>query len=195
LPFRETSDVNLGPAGENLAVVLHKLEKSNGSNALDSVVSGLKGAIPGFLDIKTTQLPVEGKWAFQIIEEKIKGAINPDSVSDGTIRLLALLVIASWSVNNSSLIVIEEPETGLHPHLSEQVIEILRTASERCQVIVTTHNPTFLDYLEPEEVILCDKKDGFTYVRRASDITDIKAFQKHFRLGELWEQGVLGGVP
>lgn len=195
VPFKETPDVDLGPAGENLAVILHKLEQQNGKGVLDSIIAGLKSAVPGFRGIKTTQLPVEGKWAFQVLEEKIRGAINPDSVSDGTIRLLALMVIANWTARHSALVAIEEPENGLHPHLSEHIVQILRTASEDRQLILTTHSPAFLDYLEPEEVILCDKKDGFTKLKLASDITEIQTFRKHFRLGELWVQGTLGGIP
>ena len=194
-PFKETADCNLGPAGEHLSVVLHRIEKENGKGALASIVAGLKGAIPGFKGIKTTQLPVENKWAFQILEERMRGAINPESVSDGTIRLLALLVIALWSSKYSSLLAIEEPENGLHPHLSEHVVSVLREASVHRQIIVSTHNPTFLDFLEPAEVLLCDKIDGFTRITSAADNTEVTSFKRKFRLGELWEQGVLGGIP
>lgn len=195
LPAREIPEVDLGPAGENLSVILHKIERQNGKSALESIIAGLKGVVPGFLGVKPIQLPVEAKWAFQIMEEKIKGAMNPDSASDGTIRLLALMVIANWSIKNSSLIVIEEPENSLHPHLSEHIVNILKVASEKCQIIVTTHNPAFLDYLQPDEVILCDKEDGFTKLRQASDVEQINSFRKNFRLGELWVQGTLGGIP
>jgi len=109
-PFKEVPEVDLGPAGEYLSVVLHKIEQENGKGSLDSIVSGLRGAIPAFRNIKTTRLPVENKWAFQVLEERIRGAINPESVSDGTIRLLALMVIAVWSSRHCSLLAIEEPE-------------------------------------------------------------------------------------
>lgn len=195
LPFKETPDVDLGSAGENLAVILHKLEQQNGKGALNSVITGLKSAVPGFRGIKTTRLPVEGKWAFQVLEDKISGAINPDSVSDGTIRLLALMVIATWKGRQPSLIAIEEPENGVHPHLSEHIVEILRKSSEDRQLLVTTHNPEFLNYTEPDEVILCDKNEGFTVLKRASDIVEIEKFREHYRIGELWMQGTLGGIP
>ena len=94
----------------------------------------------------------------------------------------------------SSLIAIEEPENGIHPHLSEHVIDILRQAPSQTQFLAATHNPDFLDSLEPDEVILCDKEEGFTRVKRASDVKEIEQFRKHFRLGELWVQGRLGGV-
>ena len=193
-PSREVPDADLGPAGENLAVILHEIEKKRKAD-LEAIVSGLRGVVPGFKNLKTTQLPVERKWAFQILEEKIRGAINPGSVSDGTIRLLALMVITTWTRRHSSLVAIEEPENGVHPHLSEHIVGILRNASKQRQLIVTTHNPNFLDFLEPKEVFLCDKLDGFTKIRRANDVGDVETFRKRFTLGELWIQGTLGGIP
>lgn len=196
LPCKEVPELALGEAGEHLAAILHKLEKQNGERgSLEQIVAGLRGAVPGFKSVRTKPLEVEGKWTFQVVEDRIRGAINPRSVSDGTIRLLAMMVIAHWSARRSTLLAIEEPENGLHPHLSRHIVELLRTASETRQVLVTTHHPDFLDELEPEEVILCDKQEGFTVVRHASEVTEIKSFRKHFRLGELWVQGTLGGIP
>ena len=196
LASKDTVEPELGPAGEALASILHTLEKSGKNNrSLNHIVAGLQGAVPGFKNIKTLSPDFEGKRSFQVLEERIRTGINPRSVSDGTIRLLSLLVIAHWSARKSTLLAVEEPENGLHPHLSRNVIEILRTASEHRQVLVTTHNPDFLNELAPEEVILCDKIDGITRVKHASDVENITAFQKHFRIGELWEQGTLGGIP
>ena len=56
-------------------------------------------------------------------------------------------------------------------------------------------NPDFLDELEAKEIILCDKVNGITQVRHAADVKDVQGFKKYFRLGELWEQGTLGGIP
>jgi predicted ATPase len=195
LPSKDTPESALKSGGANLAAILHRLEQQDTPSALDEIVSGLQSVVPGFRGVKTTQLPVEGDWAYQILEERLRGPINPRSASDGTIRLLALMVIAKWATQHSSLISIEEPETGLHPHLSEHIVRIIREASEPRQLIVTTHNPAFLGYLKPSEVILCDKVDGFTQLRRASDVDEIEKFRKHFQLGELWVQGALGAIP
>jgi predicted ATPase len=191
-PYKAVPKVGLGSSGQQLAVVLNEIQRNK--KALNSVVQGLIGAVQGFRNIKTMKLPVEGTWAFQVIEEGIRGAINPESVSDGTVRLLALLVITNWVSKSASLIAIEEPENGLHPHLSEYIVEILRSASQEKQFIITTHNPAFLDYLEPSEVYLCDKVNSFTLIKRASEVDQIEVFRKKFRLGELWVQGTLGGV-
>jgi predicted ATPase len=196
LASKDTVDPELGSSGESLASILHRFEKNGGEHeTLDQIMSSLRGAVPGFKTVKTRDPDFEGKRSFQVIEERIRSGINPRSVSDGTVRLLALLVIAHSSAKKTTLLAIEEPENGLHPHLSENVVEILRTASTNRQVITTTHNPDFLDFLEPEELILCDKIDGLTNVKHASDVKNIKAFREHFRIGELWEQGRLGGVP
>lgn len=196
LSSKDTVEPELGPSGEFLASILHKIEKMNSDDqSMAQIVAGLRGAVQGFKDVKTRPPDFEGKRSFQIIEDRIRSGINPRSISDGTVRLLALLVIAHWSATRSTLLAIEEPENGLHPHLSSNVVELLRAASERRQIIATTHNPDFLDSLEPQEVILCDKIDGITQVKHASDVKNIDAFRKHFKIGELWEQGRLGGVP
>ena len=190
-PYREEPDATLGPAGEKLAAILHRMSEEDRA----SISRDFKAIVPGLKEIRTTKLPIEDTRAFQIVEDKLKAAINPASVSDGTVRLLALLVVTTRSVQDSSLITIEEPENGVHPHLAEYLVEILRSASERSQVIVTTHSPALLDHLEPQEVILCDKEDGFTKLQRASNVADIDQFREHFSLGELWAQGAIGAVP
>ncbi len=190
-PYREEPDATLGPAGEKLAAILHRMSEEDRV----SISRELSAIVPGLREIRTTKLPIEDTLAFQIVEDKLKAAINPASVSDGTVRLLALLVVTTRSVQDSPLITIEEPENGVHPHLAEYLVEILRSASERSQIIVTTHCPALLDHLEPQEVILCEKKDGFTKLQRASNVVDIDQFREHFTLGELWSQGAVGAVP
>ena len=194
MPASERDQPALGTAGEDLAAVLHEIETQGGPDALQKLADGLRDSIPGFEGVKTVPLPFDAKWGFQVLERRLRSGLNPKSVSDGTVRLLTLNVIATWVSQHAGLIAIEEPENGLHPWLSGQVVEMLRFASEKCQVIATTHNPGFLDHLKLEEAVLCDKEDGFTQIHRAADVEQIAAFRKRFSLGELWQQGALGGV-
>jgi len=190
--YKDLPEQGMGEYGEHLAVLLHRLEKQNGNGAISRIVEGLRGAVPGFKGIRTVPLGIER--SFEVLEDRLKGGLSPESVSDGTVRMLAMLVMAYFHDPQSTLLVIEEPETGLHPHLSKHVMDLLRTVSERRQVIATTHNPAFLDELEPDEVILRDKPEGYTVVRTAAAVEDIETFRKTFRLGELWQQGALGGT-
>lgn len=194
-PSREADSPLLGRRGENLATVLHEIEEHGDGTEFRAIVDGLRGVVPGFHRLSTVSLPFEAKRGFQIREEKLRSPLNPQSASDGTIRILLLLVAACWSAKRAGLICIEEPENGLHPFLAEHLVAILRRASVGRQFLVTTHNPLFLDHLMPEELLLCDKLDGFTTLRHAVDVEEIQGFKKHFSLGELWTQGMLGGVP
>ena len=188
-PCRDERAAALGPAGEKLASILRRMSNDD----LDAISRGLRAIVPGFKEVQP-RLSMDGTLTFRILEDKLKTGINPASASDGTVRLLALLVATTWSVRNSTLITIEEPENGVHPHLAEYLVEILRSASQQCQIVVTTHAPDLLDHLEPHEVILCDKEDGFTRLRKASGVRDIEQFRRHFSLGELWSQGAIGAM-
>ncbi len=129
------------------------------------------------------------------LEHGLQGGLNPDSVSDGTIRLIALMVIAHWTSTQATLIAIEEPENGVHPHLAGHLVGILRKASETCQILATTHDPSFLNHLDATELILSDKVNGATRMSCANSVKNIEEFRQHFELGDLWMQGVLGATP
>lgn len=196
MPYRDSPNVTLGKYGENFSTIIHHLKQKKDALFLE-LEELAKEMVPGFKEITSTQIQGDGKWLFNIFEDKIRSPFSPTSASDGTVRLLILLVIVAWTARQSSLITIEEPENGLHPHLFEQIVHLIRESSQRwkTQFIITTHNPDFLDHLSPKEVLFSEKKEGFTKIHSANDIQQIEAFCKRFSLGELWEQGVLGGTP
>ena len=78
-------------------------------------------------------------------------------LSDGTLRYLCLLAILC-NPNLPELICLEEPELGLHPDVLPGLADLLREASERCQLIVTTHSDTLVDALTntPESIVICE---------------------------------------
>ena len=191
---RESAGGELSEHGENLAVVLNEIARAD-KRQLDEICNWLASAVPGFESVRPMKLQVEGSWAFQVAEKRISGGLNPQSVSDGTVRLLTLMVVAAWVSKKAALVCIEEPENGVHPHLAESFVDALRAVSADRQFLVTTHSPSFLDHLDPEELLLVDKRDGFTEVRRAADATDIAVFSKKFSLGDMWTQGMLEGIP
>jgi predicted ATPase len=124
-------------------------------------------------------------------EAGLSRMLNPASVSDGTVRLITMIVIAEWCAHTSALTMIEEPENGLHPHLTESIVGLFRSASEYGQILITTHHPGFLDHLEPEELLLCAREDdGNTRLRRAADVEDREFFKRGFTLGEMWTMGL-----
>ena len=115
-------------------------------------------------------------------------------LSDGSLRYLCLLAIL-LDPEPPSLVCIEEPELGFHPDLIPKLADLLVDASSRCQVIVTTHSDILVDALSdrPESVVVCEKHDGQTSMRRL-DRSDLAVWLEKYRLGELWTRGQLGGV-
>ena len=89
---------------------------------------------------------------------------------------------------------IEEPDLGLHPDLLPTLANLLDAASERCQIIVTTHSDVLVDALtdNPEGVVICEKHDGQTEMRRL-DADDLAKWLQDYTLGNLWNSGQLGG--
>jgi predicted ATPase len=115
-------------------------------------------------------------------------------LSDGTMRYLCLLAILC-DPEPPPLICIEEPELGLHPDLLPKIADLLAEASERTQLIVTTHSDILVDAMteRPEAVIVFEKHDSRTQARRL-EATKLEAWLKDYRLGQLWTRGEIGGV-
>ena len=114
-------------------------------------------------------------------------------LSDGTLRYLCLLAILC-DPKPPPLICIEEPELGLHPDLIPTIADLLKEASERTQLIVTTHSDTLVDCFNssPEDIVVCEKIDGQTQMERL-DKERLSVWLEEFSLGTLWSQGQIGG--
>jgi predicted ATPase len=115
-------------------------------------------------------------------------------LSDGTLHYLCLLAILV-DPEPPPLIVIEEPELGLHPDILPGLAALLREASARTQLVITTHSDSLVDALTdtPDAVIVCEKVDGGTQLRRL-DAGKLKPWLEKYRLGELWTRGEIGGT-
>ncbi len=114
-------------------------------------------------------------------------------LSDGTLRYLCLLAILC-DPNPPKLICIEEPELGLHPDIIPTLARLLREASERCQIIVTTHSAGLVDAMTdtPEAVLVAERDAEGTSIKRLS-AEQLRPWLEQYRLGELWARGDVGG--
>lgn len=121
-------------------------------------------------------------------------SIPASRLSDGTLRYLCLLAILC-DPNPPPLICIEEPELGMHPDMLPGLADLLIAASERTQVVVTTHSEILVDAMteRPECVVVFEKQNGMTTAQRL-DSDALKVWLKDYRLGRLWTDGQIGGV-
>jgi len=114
-------------------------------------------------------------------------------MSDGTVRWLALLAIL-LDPDPPPLVVVEEPELGLHPDMIRELGKLLVDASERMQLIVTTHSTQLVEEFtdNPEAVIVCEKENGTSRFKRL-DTGKLSSWLAEYNLGQLWTKGQIGG--
>ena len=125
-------------------------------------------------------------------EAGLRHPVPATRLSDGSLRYLCLLAVLCHPT--PPVICIEEPEIGLHPDVIPEVAQLLVDASERSQLLVTTHSDILVDALTdvPESVVVCEKLDGATQLRRLN-AEEIRPWVEKYRLGEIWTQGEIGG--
>ena len=176
----------LDEGAENLPLVLSQLRGPHKRRLLDA----LGKLFDGIVDV---QCPVTSGTVALFLEEEGNRSIPASRLSDGTLRYLSLLAVLLHP-EPPSLICIEEPELGLHPDLLPTLSDLMYEASKRSQVIVTTHSDVLVDALtdKPESVVVCEKHDGQTEMRRL-DKNDLAKWLEKYRLGDLWISGELGG--
>ena len=174
-------------SGQNLGLVLNWLKRE--PKAADRLLSALRRLYASIVDF---DVHIEGG-TVQVFLREGDITVPATRLSDGTLRYLCLLAILCHPTP-PSLVCIEEPELGLHPDILPGLAELLREASERCQLIVTTHSDVLIDALTdtPESVVVCEKQKGQTTLKRL-DKDDLAHWLESYRLGDLWTSGELGG--
>ena len=172
----------------NLGLMLNKLRADPGSKT--ELLRNLKMFYAGAEDILTR---IEGGLIDLRIEEESGASIPASRLSDGTLRWLSLLAILLHP-DPPALVCIEEPELGLHPDMIQPLAKLLLSASERMQLIVTTHSDDLVDELSgtPEAVIICEKSAGSSVLKRLNS-EKLADWLERYRLGELWRTGEIGG--
>ena len=174
--------------GQNLGLVLNRLKRE--PVAKNRFLDALRQLYEGVVDFDVI---VEGGTVQVMLQE---GNITVPAVrlSDGTLRYLGLLAILCHPTP-PPLVCIEEPELGLHPDILPGMAELLREASQHCQLIVTTHSDTLVDALTdtPESVVVCQKENGQTTMKRL-DKQELAGWLEKYTLGDYWMRGGLGGT-
>jgi len=189
-PARKTSF--LQPTGENLSGVVHTIQSEN-PQLFDEIEELLKTGVKE-IERLLTKLTDQGTTYIAIKEKDLPSPIPITNISDGTLRLLAILT-ALYSLSPSTLLLFEEPENCIHPYLLEVLADILKSVSERTQILTSTHSVLFLNYLSYEDLVLVEKRRGETVCKPIKDKEGVKEALKSMGLGEFWYSGAIGGVP
>jgi len=90
--------------------------------------------------------------------------------------------------------VIDEPELGLHPYAIEILAELIQSTSQRTQLIVSTQSSALVDYFEPENIIVVNRKKGASVFQRLNK-RELSFWLKDYSLGDLWRKNIVTGGP
>jgi predicted ATPase len=178
----------LSQIGDNLPNVIQYLREQR-SERLDKIIRVLAERVPRLEKVEA-QLLADGRLLLEVKDAPFERPILAKWASDGTLKMLAYLVVLHDPVP-SPLIGIEEPENHLQPRVRPELAEECRAASAASQLMVTTHSPFFVNGLKAEELwVLYRDAEGYTQARRAVDMRGIKEFMGHgAKLGHLWMEG------
>ena len=115
--------------------------------------------------------------------------------SDGTLRFLALATLLLQPANlRPSVILLDEPELGLHPYAITLLCSLIQSVATETQVVLATQSPFLVDHFEPEDVIVADRVEGRSEFRRLSS-QELQSWLEDYSLGDLWLKNELGGRP
>lgn len=198
-PMRKTAQLNdnrfLRPDGSNLAAFLYLLKQKE-STAYSLIRRTIQRVAPFFDDFLLSPDPLNEEtirlaWKHKRSDQYFGAA----SLSDGTLRFIALatlLLQPFWY--KPSIILVDEPELGLHPAAITMLASLIKMASEETQVIVSTQSPLLLDHFQPEDVLVADRVEGSTHFTRLES-DKLAGWLEDYSLGQLWEKNELGGRP
>jgi predicted ATPase len=185
----------LRPDGRNLAAFLFRLESFH-HDAYEQIVKTIRLVAPFFGDFvlrKCVDNPdqIELEWSELGEDEPFKAHV----LSDGTLRFICLATVFLQPEDyQPETILVDEPELGLHPYAIKVLASLIRSTSKTKQVIVSTQSVTLLNEFEPGDLIVADRKDGASVLRRLGE-DELGEWLKEYTLGELWEKNILGGRP
>jgi predicted ATPase len=178
----------LSSTGDNLPNVIQYLKERH-PDRLNHILLTLSRRVPR-LERVEAELMQDGSLLLQIKDAPFERPVLARFASDGTLMMLSYLTLL-YDPIPPELIGIEEPENHLHPRLLPELAEECRIASERTQLMITTHSPFFVNGLAAEELwVLYRDAGGFAHACRAADMKGVREFMEEGALlGQLWMEG------
>lgn len=192
LPQRQSNEAHLLSHGENLASVLKRMRAKKKADAIGEIIACMKHVIPGLDNITVQSVGGYVVPQFKVASDTKSHTFNVDQMSDGTLRMLGLLV-ALYQDPVPRTIALEEPELTIHPGALRLISDSISEISERTQVLVTTHSPDLLDAFAPEQITAIDMVDGVTRARPLAAEQARAVRDDLFTLGQLLSMEGLHG--
>jgi predicted ATPase len=176
----------------NLAAFLYRL-KSNEPRYYRRILETTRLILPFFDDYELE--PDHGKLLLSWRERGSDQVFNASQAADGMLRAMALVALLQQPEDDlPDVLILDEPELGLHPSAINTVAGLIRSTSEQVQVIVATQSVSFIDRFEPEDIVVVDRDKRESTFRRL-DRQALDDWLEDYSMSELWEKNVIGGRP
>ncbi|MBC1241457.1 AAA family ATPase [Nostoc sp. 2RC] len=183
----------LMPDAGNLAALLLKFRQDDIS-AYQRIIGTIRLIAP-FFDDFVLEPDASNRVILNWQEKESDRVFGPHQFSDGTLRAICLVTLLLQPEDRlPKLIVVDEPELGLHPYALNVVADLFSKASLYTQIVISTQSSSFLDNFEPEDVIAVNREGKESQFQRLNS-TQLEAWLEEYSLGEVWEKNIIGGGP
>lgn len=166
--FRKRSEKQLLKNGENWVSVLHSMQSTpEGQEALAQVYAALRAVMPAFdrLEIVEAGSFLIPQFVLHADAAGVATRLEPEQLSDGTLRLFGIL-LAAYKIPRPSLLIIEEPEQTIYPGALRLLADVFKEISSTTQVIITTHSPHLVQQFAPHQIRVATMENGTTQIRK-----------------------------
>ena len=198
-PMRKTGQINdnnfLRPDGSNLSAFLYLLQR-NHPESYHLIRATVQRVAPFFDDFllqpdSFNEETIRLAWKHKSSDQYF----GASALSDGSLRFIALATLfLQPEALRPSVILVDEPELGLHPYAITLLASLVKQASVKTQVILSTQSSLLLDHFQPEDVLVADRVQNATQLTRL-DPAQLAGWLEDYSLGQLWEKNEFGGRP
>ena len=180
------------PHGGNLPSVLLYLSRHD-KERFDAICYYVSRVLPGFRRFAIDE--AYGKTFLRWEASGSRKTFDAHLTSDGTLRFFALVTLLNLpSEVLPHMVLLDEPELGLHPSAITLIAEMVKALALRRQVVIATQSPIFVDIFRPDELVVLELDDGQTLVRRPGEL-DLGPWLEDYTMGEIWRKNLIGGRP
>ena len=183
----------------NLAAFLYRVKNQPGGEPYyNRIVRYIRQVMPQFGDFILEPSVIDSDYiSLDWREKESDHVFSVNQISDGSLRFMALATLLLQPIKTMpSIIVIDEPELGLHPSAISALAGMIKKASENAQVVLATQSPRLLDEFSADKVVVVERDEIHnTSVFRKLSSEQLKEWEEEFTMSELWDKNVIGGRP
>jgi len=178
--------------GGNLAPFLYRLQQQY-PKYYARILETIRLILPFFAEFELK--PEFGKVLLAWRERGTDRVFTASQAADGMLRIMALVALLQQPESDlPDVVILDEPELGLHPYAIEVLAGLIRSASQHAQVILATQSVSLVDRFTPEDIVVVNRTARESTLQRYTE-AELHAWLEGYTLSELWEKNVIGGRP